>query len=59
MIDFLNTGRENGWYYDGWENVEGHHTVMNNTTREMRSLFGKMADPWVGVSLQEFCSWYY
>ncbi|HNY65484.1 MAG TPA: carcinine hydrolase/isopenicillin-N N-acyltransferase family protein [Deltaproteobacteria bacterium] len=60
MIDFLNSGRENGWFYGStWENVEGHHTIMNNTTREIRSLFGKMADPWVGVNLEDFCCWYY
>lgn len=63
MIDFLNTNREHDWFYTeipGWDDhVDGHHTVMNNTTGELRSLFGKMDDPWVGVNIADFAAWYY
>ncbi len=70
IIDFLNTQRSYPWFYrdqnddgtneypaDVW--VDGHHAVMNNSQREMRSLYGYMTDPWVGIKLQPFVDWYY
>ena len=69
IIDFLNTQRENWWFYRGQDQdgepvepldreVEGHHVVMNNTKGELRGLFGRMTDPWVGVQLAPFEAWH-
>jgi len=56
IIDFLNTNGENEWFY--WkpidQEVHGHHVIMNNTTKELKGLFGYMTDPWVGIDLQKF-----
>jgi hypothetical protein len=49
---------------DKWENtidtpVLGHHTIIDNNNKEMRSLYGYMTDPWVGLKLRPFVEWYY
>ncbi len=56
IIDFLNTNGENEWFYGEPTNqeVHGHHVIMNNTTKELKGLFGYMTDPWVGIDLQKF-----
>lgn len=62
IIDFLNPRwEENRWFYgDNLDRqVGGCHVIMNNTTKEIRGLFGYMADPWVGVDLEAFTNWYY
>jgi hypothetical protein len=69
LIDFLNPAWENqngvkvnSWFYAS-ENptqddlrttqVEGHHIVFNNTTGEMKALYGYMLDPWVGLNIKD------
>jgi hypothetical protein len=50
---------EDKWEYPIDTAVLGHHTVIDNNTLEIRSLYGYMTDPWVGVKLQPFVDWYY
>jgi hypothetical protein len=66
IIDFLNPNgdleassfyTEKGKPLNG--EIEGHHAIIDNTTKEMRALFGYYRDPWVGVSLMPFVDWYY
>ncbi|MDY6861467.1 MAG: carcinine hydrolase/isopenicillin-N N-acyltransferase family protein [Thermodesulfobacteriota bacterium] len=54
IIDFLNTKRTD--YYKGglFSEVPGHHVIINNTTKELKGLFGYMSDPWVGINLPQF-----
>jgi len=69
LINFLNPfwknkndEQANIWFY-GRDNateeelfkkeVGGHHIVFNNSTGEMRALFGYMGDPWVGLNIIE------
>lgn len=63
LIDFLNPNGRSTFYIDKGKplngEVEGHHAVMNNTTREFRALYGYYQDPWVGVKLMPFVEWYY
>jgi hypothetical protein len=53
IIDFLNTKRCD--YYEGGlsSEVPGHHVIINNSTKEMKGLFGYMSDPWVGINLPQ------
>ncbi len=56
LIDFLNTSRCD--YYHGGVVVEGHHAIMNNSTRTIKALFGHMSDPWVGADLAVFVKFF-
>ncbi|MCD6570451.1 MAG: hypothetical protein J7L53_07085 [Deltaproteobacteria bacterium] len=66
IIDFLNPNGEinsSAFYRDKDKpldgEVEGHHAIMNNTTKEIKALFGYYQDPWVGIKLQPFVDWAY
>ncbi len=69
LIDYLNPAWENrdglkvnSWFYTSEnptqddlrnEQVHGHHIAFNNTTGEMKALFGYMLDPWVGLNIKD------
>ncbi|MBN2078047.1 MAG: hypothetical protein JW838_03720 [Spirochaetes bacterium] len=69
LIDYLNPAwenrdgvRANSWFYTSEnptyddllnEQVHGHHIAFNNTTGEMKALYGYMLDPWVGLNIKD------
>ncbi len=72
LIDYLNPNWENSegvkinsWFYCSEDpsaedlinaQVQGHHAVFNNSSGEMKALFGYMQDPWVGLNIKELTS---
>lgn len=53
IINFLDIGRCDYWSEVG-NRVEGHRDIIDNGERELRSIFGYMGEPWVGVRLMPF-----
>ncbi len=58
IIDFLNSGRCEFYTGDNSHIVQSHHTIINNTTKEVRSLFGYMDDPWVTINMDLFAGFF-
>ncbi len=56
ILDSLNTST-NDFLYN--EIVESHRTIINNSTKEIRGLFGCINDPWVGIELIEFANFFW
>ena len=70
IIDFLNPniihpgkrmpeGVKPAYYVPNSRDVDGLHVVMNNTDKELKSLFGYLPDPWVGIKLTPLVNWWY
>ncbi len=56
ILDFFNTGAND---FLGSDVVESHRTIINNSTKEIRGLFGSKNDPWVNIKLIEFVNFFW
>jgi hypothetical protein len=57
--DSIDSCTSDKWEFSPDTSVLGHHTVIDNNALEIRSLYGYMTDPWVGIKLKPFVDWYY